>query len=538
MYEARPDDNTGPGRCDSVDPGWEAVKGIVNDVSLLFNDEATSRLVQRFAGDAFFSDILLALLFDTGLDEESSPEEERARRKRAHRAENFLVEGGKLWMMQGRPTCPGTKVECIPSSESKELALAVHSAGGHFGRDMTVLALQREFYWPTLRRDATEAVSSCPRCKNFGPRLLSAQLQPITRARPFDLLVGDYVSMPPGHNGFKTILVLVDVYSRFAFAFPLRGPGTGRSTVESLARVSDMLLTPRTFLADGGSHFDCEEVRDWAAKKGVQLIKTPPYAPWMNGLAEGYIKLLVGRLKLLRTASVGESTEEDSDPLSMPSSWPKHLMTAVSQLNDRVLPSLLYSPRELLTGQLSAERRAQLSFPARTPTSQEVDVNMALTFSLRQDAYAHALEHANKRKRVFDRKTRAIEYQPGDLVQRYDARWDETHSSERKLVPRWSGPLRVISKALNSYALEDLQGQPFTAAAHARLLRPFIPRPGTALEAYANALRQARLADPHATKPTSDEHLPQLPRTPRPEERFPVPRADPTQPDYQETPTS
>lgn len=535
MYESRPDDDTAPGRETSVDPGWEAAKGVINDVTLLLDDEAAARLLDRFAGDSFFADILLFLLFDTGSPDESPSQEElKERKRRSHRAENFLIEEGKLWLLRESSPKTRSKVECIPKSEGKELALAVHSAGGHFGRDMTILALQQQYFWPALRRDVIETITSCPRCKNFGPRLLSAQLKPITRARPFDLLVGDYLSMPQGFNGFKTVLVLVDVYSRFAFAFPLRGPGTGKSTVDGLSRVADMLLTPRSFLADGGSHFDCEEVREWATKRGVQLIKTPPYAPWTNGLAEGYVKLLIGRLKRLCAAPLGQADEEDSDPMSTPGSWPKHLAEAVAQLNDRVLPSLSYSPRELLTGQLSAERRAELSLNSRDPTSQEVEVNLALTYSIRQDAYALALEHANKRKRVFDKKVREIVYKPGDLVQRYDARWDETHSAERKLVPRWSGPLRVVSKDANSYALEDLHGNPFTAAAHARLLRPFVPSPGSALEAYTAGLRRARAVDPNASSPDRSEQLPPLPHTPRPETKFPVARADPTQPDYQE----
>ncbi|QRV83692.1 Retrovirus-related Pol polyprotein from transposon [Ceratobasidium sp. AG-Ba] len=335
MYESRPDDNTAPGRDETVDPGWEAAKQIINDVSHLIEDTDTALLLKRFAGDAFFADILLHLVFDLAEDSTTvSSDEERARKKRAHRAEDYLVEDGKLWLVRGKGVKEGAKVECIPSSEAKELALAVHSAGGHFGRDMTILTLQLRFFWPELRRDVIEAVTTCPRCKNFGPRLLSAHMQPITRARPFDLLVGDYVSLPAGHGGFKTVLVLVDVYSRFLFTFPLKGPGTGKFTVDGLTKISDILLAPCTFMADGGSHFDCEEVREWAAARGVQPLKTPPYAPWANGLAEGSIKLLIGRLKTLCTATVGESPEEDADPTTTPAAWPKHLSTATAQLND------------------------------------------------------------------------------------------------------------------------------------------------------------------------------------------------------------
>ncbi|QRV78980.1 Retrovirus-related Pol polyprotein from transposon opus [Ceratobasidium sp. AG-Ba] len=512
MYESRPDDNTGPGAYETVDPGWESANGIINDVSHLVKDQGTAQLLRRFANDPFFADILLHLVFDLAEDSTAlTADEIQARKKRAHRAEEYLIEDGKLWLVRGRGMKGDSKVECIPASEAKALALAVHSAGGHFGRDMTILTLQLRYFWPELRRDVVETVTSCPRCKNFGPQLLSAHMQPITRARPFDLLVGDYVSLPTGHGGFKTVLVLVDVYSRFMFTFPLKGPGTGKFTVDALSKISD-------------------EVREWATTQGVQPLTTPPYAPWTNGLAEGSIKLLIGRLKALCTATVGESPEEDSDPTSTPSAWPKHLAHATAQLNDRVLPSLRYTPRELLTGQPRAEHRIQLSHPSSEPTQHEVDVNMALTYALRQDAYALALEHANKRKRAFDKHVRAIEFHPGDLVQRYNARWDETHSSTRKLVPRWSGPLRIVSRSLNSYALEDLHGQPFASAAHARLLRPFIPRPGSALAAYSDSLKRARQLNPRATQPIAPQPALALPSTPRPETKFPLDREDATQP--------
>ncbi|QRV78793.1 Retrovirus-related Pol polyprotein from transposon opus [Ceratobasidium sp. AG-Ba] len=530
MYEHRADEEA-PGREKTVDPGWETRQGIINDVYHLIADDPMAELIRRFEKDPFFSDILMHILFDSGDHSKLTHDQLRAQRRLAHRAEGFVVEDGKLWAVGGRHSNSVHKVECIPSSETQELAMSVHCAGGHFGRDAGVLALQKAYYWPGLRRDMTNAVITCPRCKNFGPRLMSAQLQPITQARPFDLLVGDYVSLPTGHGGFKCVLVLVDVYSRFIFATPLRGPGTGKTTVNALDRLSDGLLTPQLFMADGGSHFDCAEVHDWAKSRNVQALKTPPYAPWANGLAEGSIKLVIGRLKRLCTPTVGESPEEDADALTTPAAWPKHLSTAVSQLNDRALSSLGgYSPRELLTGQLKAERRYQLSHPITEPTSEEVDVNLALTYALRQDGFAKALEHANRRKRQFDKHVKPLSFQPGDLVQRYDARWDETHAAERKLAPRWSGPPRIRSRASNSYELEDLHGNLFTSAAHSRLLRPFIPRPNTPLAKYVDSLQQAREQNSAASCPSDPVKASTLPATPRPETRFPLKREDDTQP--------
>ncbi|QRW13257.1 Retrovirus-related Pol polyprotein from transposon opus [Ceratobasidium sp. AG-Ba] len=517
MYEGRSNTDQGPGRDLDVDPGWEARKELINDLYLLLPDSGVGELLKRFESNEYFSDILLHLLFADDSGNPDDKEAEKERRRRAHRAEGYFVKDGKLWLVGVKNARDGSEVECIPLNEGQQLALSVHEAGGHFGRDMTVLTLQQRYHWPRLRQHATEAVTTCARCKNFGPRLLSALLRPITRSRPFDLLVGDYVALPEGHGGFKTVLVLVDVYSRYLFACASKKPGTGKFTVEALDKISNLLLTPRSFMADGGKHFDCDEVRVWAASRGVQPLKTPPYAPWANGLAEGHIKLLIGRLKKLCAPSVGEDPKDIEDPNTTPHAWPKHLSTAVAQLNDRVVASLGYTPRELITGQLSAERRAEVGRSLLNREVSDADINLGLTYSLRQDAFANALEHAKKRKR------------------KYDARLDKTHSKLRKLAPRWSGPLRVVKKAANSYRLEDLAGNPFTSAAHARLLRPFVPSPGSTLAAYARSLQAARQADKTASKPHTYFSPESLPRSPHPEHRLPLERDDLTQPNnYQD----
>ena len=52
---------------------------------------------------------------------------------------------------------------------------------------------------------------------------------------------------------------------------------------------------------------------------------------------------------------------------------------------------------------------------------------------------------------------------------------------ERKILPKWSPPHRVITKELNSYTLETLAGAPIKGRFSARRLRRFWPREGTEL---------------------------------------------------------
>jgi hypothetical protein len=72
-------------------------------------------------------------------------------------------------------------------------------------------------------------------------------------------------------------------------------------------------------------------------------------------------------------------------------------------------------------------------------------------------------------------------FSKGHLVQIYPSDLDYTFKTERKLLPKWSTPQRVVSRHLNSYKLEDLNGEPLTGSFSARRLRRFFPKEGTRL---------------------------------------------------------
>ena len=56
----------------------------------------------------------------------------------------------------------------------------------------------RQIHTPGLDESIMKAITNCARCKNFGRTHLHALLQPITCRHHFELLVGNYLSMPPG----------------------------------------------------------------------------------------------------------------------------------------------------------------------------------------------------------------------------------------------------------------------------------------------------------------------------------------------------
>ena len=56
---------------------------------------------------------------------------------------------------------------CIPNTSLREFLIwETHAGGlaGHFGRNKTILAVEDQFYWPSLKRDVANIVSRCRTC--------------------------------------------------------------------------------------------------------------------------------------------------------------------------------------------------------------------------------------------------------------------------------------------------------------------------------------------------------------------------------------
>ena len=120
-----------------------------------------------------------------------------------HRMLGYQIDGGKLWRIgDGKSTRARARLECVTQAEAKELARIEHEKNGHFGCDLIKIGLLDRICSPKLDKSILSAIVECGRCKGFGGQHLVALLDPITRRHPWELLVGDYLSMPIGKGGF------------------------------------------------------------------------------------------------------------------------------------------------------------------------------------------------------------------------------------------------------------------------------------------------------------------------------------------------
>jgi hypothetical protein len=494
QYENTPK-TMGDGSEWDVDSDWESRAGLVYGINCVTLPPITQNLRDRFTTTPLFRDVIDALegiQSDLGL---------RERKRARHRAARYMIEEGKLWYVGGGTrTRAVARRECVTKEEAVELARIEHEKGGHFHRDLIKMALLDRIHTPGLDQSIVQAIADCARCKNFGGTHLHALLQPITRRHPFELLVGDYLSMPPGKGGYHTVGLYLDTFTQHVWGFKFKTAGTGKTTVKSLEDIYGGFAPAEVFMSDGGKHFKNNEVRQCCEKWGGRHHVVAAYSPWVNGLVEGTNRILLYVLARLCAPEVGEDGWQTMNWTDLPKAWPDHFDEAIQILNWRILPALKFSPKELLLSLVVNTTPTPLEVSSSMPVPQDFDTHMAYTAQQRLDGYAEAVKHAMDRKTRFDRRVMnsregEVIFEKGHLVQVHRSDLAKSIGTERKLMPMWSEPRRISERMLNSYKLEALDGQPLEGEYHARRLRGFIPREGTELAAQQKEVEAGRIEE-------------------------------------------
>ena len=143
------------------------------------------------------------------------------------------------------------------------------------------------------------------------------------------LISADWLSLPLGKGGMKSVLVLVDYFSHHVWAYKFKGEGTGKKTVNALQTVFGTFGYPAILMSDGGRHLDCEEVNSFCRERGTRCHITPAYVPKTNGLVENTNCLLV---RALVRATVGGLDEGHHI-----NEWPELLGDILAAINSHLV---------------------------------------------------------------------------------------------------------------------------------------------------------------------------------------------------------
>ena len=203
-------------------------------------------------------------------------------------------------------------VPVVPFNLMVDLAVTCHEKYAHMGREklhhmVSLLA------WSVSRYKIVEDVCKCcTHCQFFKNRrtTVAPPTWKISTDRPFQMMAADLVSFSRTRQGHVCCLMMVDHYTKWVAAVPLRSK---QSRVVGEAMVSQILpflpKMPETLLTDNGPEFSSAYFSALLETWEINHIFTTPYHPASNGAIERVNRTVKQLLRSL------DAAEKDWDVL-------------------------------------------------------------------------------------------------------------------------------------------------------------------------------------------------------------------------------
>ena len=226
----------------------------------------------------------------------------------------------------------------LPRGQRKEEMRGAHDEWGHQGVARTTALVNRKFAWPGLHEDVRMYVAGCKTCAMAKEEGSSAKtrLGTIEASRPWEVLAMDFTVLEPARDGKENVLVVTDVFSKFALAFPTKNQKAttvGKILVEE---VFNRFGCPDRVHSDQGRNFEGQLVQELCKYYQVKKSRTTPYHPQGNGVCERFNRTMHGMLATL----CREQREQ----------WPKYLSSLTAIYNSTPHAVTGFSPHYLVFG--------------------------------------------------------------------------------------------------------------------------------------------------------------------------------------------
>ena len=257
------------------DPGGEAVSlfnvSQVQSLPVTFQDiqGATKR-------DPVTSKILMYL--ERGWPEQV-PEELKPYHSRQH--EMSIECGCLLW---------GIRV-VIPASLRPRLLKALHE--GHPGVARMKAVARSYMWWTGMDKDIETQARACLPCQEQKANVPVIPLHPWQwPTAPWKRIHVDFAGPFLG----KMYLIVIDAHSKWPEVVVMPST-TSTKTTEALESLFAKYGLPEQFVSDNGPQFTSQEFTQFTRQHGIRHIRSAPYHPSSNGLAERFVRTFKSAMK-------------------------------------------------------------------------------------------------------------------------------------------------------------------------------------------------------------------------------------------------
>lgn len=186
---------------------------------------------------------------------------------------------GRLWI--GANTALRTK-----------LISAMHDSavGGHSGSTATYQRIKKLFEWKGLKQDVGDYVRQCQVCQQAKHELRkpAGKLAPLPiPMAPWQDLTMDFVEGLSKSEGYDTIMVVVDRFTKFAHFVPLRHPFTATQVAKVFwDNIVKLHGIPSSIVSDRDKVFTSVLWRELLSGAGTKLLYSMAYHPQTDGQSE------------------------------------------------------------------------------------------------------------------------------------------------------------------------------------------------------------------------------------------------------------
>ena len=341
----------------------------------------------------------------------------------------------------------------VPKGHTVKVMYQYHSTplAGHMGYASTLGNIRKVYFWPRMNKEILMYCQECAVCEINNLKYKRKPRAPLKQWKSNRInqtvnidLVGPFTHR---NNHYKYILTILDRFSRYCAAAPLKTQTSQEIAKQLLSKWVFKMGVPEIILSDQGANLSLAEVmKDLYHILGIQKVRTTAYHPETNGAIERRHKDLVNVLKKL----VGEN----------PQHWHQHLDIALFGLNSAISSSTGYSPHDLV-----------FSYPVRVPADLVFSVTTtehykngahlksANYYKFREifDQVRSNINTAMKlQKRTYDRQANFTRYEEGDRVLIYrpiPAKVQEW----RKFKNTFIGPFEIKKRiSEHNYLVEGL----------------------------------------------------------------------------------
>uniref|UniRef100_A0A8C2FFT4 Gypsy retrotransposon integrase-like protein 1 n=2 Tax=Cyprinus carpio TaxID=7962 RepID=A0A8C2FFT4_CYPCA len=191
----------------------------------------------------------------------------------------------------------GSRVVVPPPGRARVLQ-EVHIA--HPGVSRMKSLARAYVWWPNMDRDIEDKVQHCKECQENQKMPPPVPLQPWEwPSRPWSRLHVDFAGPFMG----RMFLVMVDACTKWLEAHILKNI-TAPVTIDTLRQVFSIHGLPDVVVSDNGPTFTGEFFQEFLKKNGIRHIRTAPFHPASNGLAERAVQTLKEGLKKMSGANI------------------------------------------------------------------------------------------------------------------------------------------------------------------------------------------------------------------------------------------